>query len=92
MLRCTQSHEVPTFGTIPKGSLWADDSPFVTDVGMFEPVADAEPELKPKPVVRKFKPGGGAKPAPAAVGEHGPEIVTLPAGAVIIPTIEGEAV
>ena len=59
---------------------------------MFEPVADAEPEPTPKPVVRKFKPGGGAKPAPAAVGEHGPEIVTLPAGAVIIPTIEGEAV
>ena len=79
MLRCTQSHEVPTFGTIPEGSLWADDSPFVTDLGLFEPVADAEP-------------GGGAKPAPAAVGEHGPEIVTLPAGAVIIPTIEGEAV
>ena len=79
MLRCTQSHEVPTFGTIPEGSLWADDSPFVTDVGMFEPMADAEPEPT-------------AKPAPAVVGEHGPESVTLPAGAVIIPTIEGEAV
>ena len=69
MLRSTQPPEVPTFGTIPEGSLWADDSPFVTDLGLFEPVADAEPEPKPKPVVRKFKPGGGAKPAPAPIIE-----------------------
>lgn len=26
---CTVEHEVPTFGTIPVGSLWDDESPYV---------------------------------------------------------------
>lgn len=43
MLRCTRGHEAPGFGTIPKGSLWDDDSPYVTDSSAFE---DAD---KPKP-------------------------------------------
>lgn len=28
---CTVEHTVPAFGTIPVGSLWADDSPYVLD-------------------------------------------------------------
>lgn len=81
MLRCIEEHEVPTFGTIPVGSLWADDSPFVVDVAKFEPVADevVAPVVKKK--ARKF-----GQP----VGESGPETVILPADAVIIPA-DGEA-
>ena len=26
---CVTEHRVPSFGTIPIGSLWADDSPYV---------------------------------------------------------------
>ena len=31
MKRCTVTHQAPTFGTIPAGSLWDDDSPYVDD-------------------------------------------------------------
>ena len=40
MKRCIEEHTVPSFGTIPAGSLWADDSPYVTDEGKFEFVAE----------------------------------------------------
>lgn len=53
MKRCTVEHVAPTFGTIPVGSLWADDSPYLSDetAGNFEDVAtDPEPEPTPKPV------------------------------------------
>ncbi len=58
MKRCITTHTVTTFGEIPAGSLWDDDSPFLTDdtAGYFvdaDAPADPEPELKP---VRKFKP------------------------------------
>jgi hypothetical protein len=51
--RCTQEHEAPGFGTIPEGSLWDDDSPYVT-ADYFVDV-DAEPEApKKKAPARKF--------------------------------------
>lgn len=57
MRRCTQEHTAPAFGLIPVGSLWADDSPYVTDdnTPMFEQVDEPAPEpAKPKSPVRKF--------------------------------------
>ena len=63
MKRCTQEHTAAGFGTIPVGSLWADDSPYVIDADMFEPVdADEVPEVekpKRKPPARKFGEKGG---------------------------------
>ena len=58
MLRCIEDHESPLFGTIPVGSLWADDSPFVLGdyADKFAPVDDAPVEVAAKPVVRKFAP------------------------------------
>lgn len=44
MLRCVIEHVVPSFGTIPVGSLWDDDSPFVTERNAFE---DADPAPDP---------------------------------------------
>jgi hypothetical protein len=35
MKRCIEAHHVATFGDIPVGSLWADDSPYVTDDALF---------------------------------------------------------
>lgn len=31
MKRCVIEHEAPGFGRVPVGSLWDDDSPFLTD-------------------------------------------------------------
>lgn len=56
MLRCITAHHVPGFGDVPTGSLWADESPYVTDVELFEVVDDDPPPVvkaKPK-VTRKF--------------------------------------
>lgn len=52
---CTIEHECPGFGTIPAGSLWADDSPYLADGDKFADVAarDAAP-AKPKTTPRKF--------------------------------------
>ena len=62
MKRCIEEHTVASFGVIPVGSLWADDSPFLSadTAACFEPAAGivAEPVVKPKP--RKF----GTKPNP----------------------------
>ena len=35
MKRCITAHYVDAFGDIPVGSLWADDSPYVTDEAHF---------------------------------------------------------
>lgn len=53
---CTTAHECPGFGTIPEGSLWADDSPYVTDenADLFDDVTTATPAPKPKTTPRKF--------------------------------------
>ena len=53
MKRCITTHIVESFGTIPSGSLWDDDSPYLSDdnadcfVDVSEP--DVEPEA-PRPV------------------------------------------
>ena len=62
MKRCIQEHTVESFGVIPVGSLWADDSPFLSDdtAGCFEPAAEIVAATVPKPKPRKF----GAKPQP----------------------------
>ena len=40
---CTRAHVCPSFGPIPEGSLWDDESPYVVDVECF---ADVKPEPK----------------------------------------------
>ena len=55
---CTTTHTVPSFGEIPKGSLWADDSPYVVEADLFRDVHDEKPAPVKKPPVRKF----GEKP------------------------------
>lgn len=62
---CTVTHTVPSFGTIPVGSLWADDSPYVVDADCFADVEVDPLPVKPKTPVRKF----GAKPAPKPAPE-----------------------
>lgn len=51
MKRCVEEHTVPSFGVIPVGSLWEDDSPYVVEAGKFVD-ADA-PDPKPKPARNK---------------------------------------
>jgi hypothetical protein len=52
--RCTQTHDVTAFGTIPEGSLWDDDSPYLEHPDLFEDVADEPAAEEAVPVVRKF--------------------------------------
>jgi len=51
---CTIEHDAPGFGTVPVGSLWEDDSPYVIDADCFAEVAEAPVEAPPAPEVRKF--------------------------------------
>ena len=44
MKRCIEAHFVASFGEIPVGSLWADDSPYVTDDALFVDAAEV-PEV-----------------------------------------------
>ena len=63
---CIKAHHVPTFGDIPEGSLWDDDSPFVLDenAGCFGEVLEAKPEPAVKrPSVRKFQPKSKSIPS-----------------------------
>ena len=58
MKRCIKAHYVATFGDIPVGSLWADDSEFIVEESNF---VDAD-----KPVITKVgdkvkKPAAAAK-------------------------------
>ncbi len=39
---CISTHTVPSFGEIPAGSLWEDESPFVVEADCFADV-DATP-------------------------------------------------
>lgn len=53
---CTIEHVSPLFGTVPVGSLWADDSPYVLDdfAHCFDEV-EVEPVVPPAPkIIRKF--------------------------------------
>ena len=43
MKRCIQEHTVDAFGVVPVGSLWADDSPYVTDDDLFVDADAVEP-------------------------------------------------
>jgi hypothetical protein len=54
MKRCIETHDVASFGTIPEGSLWDDDSPYVTDDDLFVD-ADAPPVSNddPPPVFKR---------------------------------------
>ena len=49
---CIEAHHVPSFGEIPEGSLWDDDSPYVVDESKFADVHDE------KPAPRAAKPRG----------------------------------
>lgn len=44
MKRCIREHEAPGFGTIPVGSLWADDSPFIGEADAFRDILDEKPK------------------------------------------------
>lgn len=35
---CVETHRVASFGEIPEGSLWADDSPYLEDASKFADV------------------------------------------------------
>lgn len=54
MKRCTQTHMIASFGEIPEGSLWADDSPYLLEDDKFEDVADPPVVRKKSQPVRKF--------------------------------------
>jgi len=58
---CTVEHDAPGFGTVPGGSLWDDDSPYVIAADCFADVAD-KPVAVAKRVTRKF--GQPAEEAP----------------------------
>lgn len=59
MLVCTQTHDADGFGEILEGTLWADDSPFVTDANRasfvavpalaVEPAGDIAPTVVDEP-------------------------------------------
>lgn len=59
MKRCIQEHTVDAFGTIPVGSLWADDSPYVIEADCFEQVDETPAPAPVKRPTRKF-----GQPAP----------------------------
>jgi len=63
---CTFEHEAPGFGTIPVGSLWADDSPHAVAADCFAAVAEAPVKAARAPKVRKFG-------EPAVTAEEAPE-------------------
>lgn len=51
---CTETHFAPSFGEIPAGSLWADDSPYLVDESKFAPVEEAPAAPVKRKPVRKF--------------------------------------
>ena len=56
MKRCVKAHDAAGFGQIPVGSLWDDDSPYITDdnADCFADVAEpADDEPKPAKRTRK---------------------------------------
>jgi hypothetical protein len=51
MKRCIKAHTVASFGAIPEGSLWDDDSPYLEEPSNF---VDADkPPAPVRPVVKK---------------------------------------
>lgn len=45
---CIEAHRVASFGEIPEGSLWDDDSPYIVDDAKFADVVDPDVEDKPR--------------------------------------------
>lgn len=47
MKRCIETHHVPSFGEIPAGSTWDDDSEYILkkNAKLFEPLPEPEPEV-----------------------------------------------
>lgn len=66
MKRCIQEHKAFGFGVVPVGSLWADDSPYLSDdtAHCFELVDDPPAPAPVKRPTRKF-----GQPAPTPEGE-----------------------
>jgi hypothetical protein len=56
MKRCIEEHTVAGFGTIPVGSLWDDDSPYVGATAKFVDIDAPEPVKAPakKAATRNF--------------------------------------
>lgn len=52
MKRCIEAHTVASFGEIPVGSLWADDSPFIEDESKF---VDVDAQVAEPPAKRPAK-------------------------------------
>ena len=48
MKRCITTHTVASFGTVPSGSLWDDDSPYLSDDNA-DCFVDASVEPEPEP-------------------------------------------
>jgi hypothetical protein len=44
---CITEHVVPSFGTVPVGSIWDDDSPYLEQPEHFADVSDEKPKAKP---------------------------------------------
>jgi hypothetical protein len=57
---CIAEHHAPGFGQVTVGSLWADDSPYITEAGCFADLDEPAPVVAVRPKVRKFaaKPEG----------------------------------
>ena len=53
MKRCIEAHAVASFGEIPVGSLWDDDSPHITDESKFATVDAPTDETPTKRPVKK---------------------------------------
>lgn len=53
MKRCTETHRHPSFGEIPEGSMWDDDSPYLNDIS-FEDVDEPEVSAPKKRAPRRF--------------------------------------
>ncbi len=56
---CIEGHHVPSFGTIPEGSLWDDDSPYIGDAAKFADAREDDetvPDEPAKPVTKPRTP------------------------------------
>jgi len=50
MKRCIKAHHVTKFGDIPVGSLWDDDSPYITEAANFVDISKVTKDKVKKPV------------------------------------------
>lgn len=52
MKRCVETHVAPGFGEIPAGSLWDDDSPYITNTAAFVDVVETAAAAAPRKATR----------------------------------------